>query len=155
ELRSGLAEIIKAAVIWDAELFEFLERFMPDILKKDQDKLKSIIAKACKVKSDVVRIDEKEHHLRSILNYGHTVAHSIESATDYALFTHGEAVSIGMSCIAQIGKALGYVDQDFVTRQDKLCLSAGLPIHLPKSIEIKELITIMTKDKKAVEGKIN
>jgi 3-dehydroquinate synthase len=155
ELCSGLAEIIKAGVIWDAELFEYLERFMPDILKKDQEKLKSIIAKACKVKSEIVRIDEKEHNLRSILNYGHTIGHAIEAATNYAQFTHGEAISIGMSCIAHIGKQLGYVDDDFIARQDRLCLSAGLPIRLPKGIAIDDLMAIMIKDKKTVGGKIN
>jgi 3-dehydroquinate synthase len=155
EIRSGIAEIIKAGVIWDTELFEFLENFMGEILKKNPEKLKSIIAKACKVKSEIIRIDEKEHHLRSILNYGHTFAHALETATNYSLFTHGEAVSIGMSCVAQVAKKLGYVDDEFIIRQDKVCLSAGLPIHLPQSIAISEMIHLMRKDKKSFNGKIN
>lgn len=155
EFRSGIAEIIKAGIIWDVELFEFLERFMGDLLKKDPEKLKSVIAKACKVKSEIIRIDEKEHQLRSILNYGHTIAHAIETMTQYSLFTHGEAISIGMSCVARIGKLLNYVDEEFVIRQDKLCCAAGLPVHLPKSIEVNELFTLITKDKKSAQGKIN
>ena len=154
ELSSGLAEIIKAGVIRDAELFEFLERYMGEILAKDPEKLKTIIAKACKIKTEIIRIDEKEQNLRSILNYGHTFGHAIETATDYALMTHGEAVAIGMSCAAKVSRLLNYVDDEFVKRQDALCRLAGLPIDLPKQISIDLLVELMRMDKKAVEGKI-
>lgn len=154
ELRSGLAEVIKAGVIWDAELFEILEHQMPGILSKEYEKIKTIIARACKIKAEVIRIDEKEQNLRSILNYGHTFAHAIETATEYNKFTHGEAVSIGMHCAACVSRHLGYVDNEFLRRQDALCQAAGLPTAIPKDISLKTLIGLMQKDKKAISGKI-
>jgi 3-dehydroquinate synthase len=154
ELSSGLAEIIKAGMIWDGELFEFLEKHMEDILAKNPEKLKTIITKACKIKTDIVRADEKEHNVRAILNYGHTFAHAIEALTNYELYTHGEAVSIGMSCAAKVSRILGYVDDEFVKRQDNLCASAQLPVHLPPSICPDDMLRLMLHDKKTVKGKI-
>jgi 3-dehydroquinate synthase len=155
EFRSGLAEVIKAGFIWDPDLVEFLERYMSHLLNRDAEKIKSIIAKACKIKAEVIRIDEKEKNLRSILNYGHTFAHAIEAATQYNRYTHGETVSIGMSCAARISREMGYVDADFVKRQTNLCQQAGLPVDLPSDLPIDALIELMSRDKKAVLGKIN
>jgi 3-dehydroquinate synthase len=103
---------------------------------------------------EIVKTDEKEHHLRSILNYGHTFGHALETLTHYNMFTHGEAVAIGMSCAAHLGKALGFVDHEFIRRQDALLTLAGLPTQLPE-ISIDLLIEAMAKEKKAVNGKIH
>ncbi len=155
ELRSGLAEMIKAGIIWDADLVEVLEKRIPRILAKDQEKIKTVVARACKIKVEVIRLDEKEKDLRSILNYGHTFAHAIETLTHYSTLTHGEAVSIGMHCAAHVSREFGFVDNEFIKRQGALCQLAGLPIDLPKSIDLKVLVEQMTKDKKNTNGKIN
>lgn len=155
EMRSGMAEIIKAGFIWDADLVDYLEHYMSDILAGNPEKIKTMIPRAVKIKVEVVKADEKDKNLRSILNYGHTFAHALETITHYAVYTHGEAVSIGMSCAAHTGLALGMIDQHFLQRQDALCVKAGLPIKMPESIDLDKLITLMAGDKKAVAGKIN
>ncbi len=155
EFRSGLAEVIKAGIIWDADLVDFLEHFLPSVLAKDGEKIKTILARACKIKVEIIRMDEKEKSLRSILNYGHTFGHAIEALTHYTEYTHGEAVAIGMSCAAFTGLELGLTDSDFVRRQDALCQKAGLPTQLPKNIDLDALILQMLRDKKNIGGKIH
>lgn len=154
ELSSGLAEVIKASVIGDPDLFDYLERYMNQIRKKEMEKLKSVISKACKIKTEVIRADEKDKSVRSLLNYGHTFAHAIEKETEYKLYTHGEAVSIGMNYAARLSRLLGYVDEAWVERQERLCRLAGLPTCLGKAIPSDNLIARMSVDKKTVGGKI-
>ncbi len=150
DYRSGLAEVIKYGVIWDEQLFEYLENNMADILDRKMD---NIIRRCCEIKTEVVRRDDKEKGLRSILNWGHTFAHALETATDFSTYLHGEAVSIGMSCAAHVSQLKGYVDREFIKRQDTLCERAGLPIELPL-IPIDSLVELMRKDKKAESGNI-
>lgn len=155
EYRSGLAEIIKSAVIKDELFFVFLEERMAEILNRNPNVLKTILEESSAIKAKIVSEDEQEHDVRAVLNYGHTFGHAIETATKYKRYCHGEAVSIGMSCAAHIGKALGYVDDVFIKRQDAICQAAGLPTALPVDISTQALISLMQRDKKVVFGKIN
>lgn len=155
ELHSGLAEIIKAGFIWDGDLVDYLEHYLDNILKGNEEKTKTMIARAVKIKVEIVKADEKDKTLRAVLNYGHTFGHALEAITHYSTYKHGEAVSIGMSCAAHTSLALGLVDQNFLQRQDALCKKAKLPVGLPKDIDLDKLIALMTADKKAVSGKIN
>lgn len=154
EYRAGLAEIIKTAVIHSESFFADLESQMTNLLKKEGKLLNTVIEMSCSIKSNIVKQDEKDHTVRMQLNYGHTFAHAIETATNHLTFLHGEAVSIGMSCAAYVAKQLGYVDHAWIQRQDALCLAAGLPIKLP-NVEIDTLMHWMDHDKKTVFGKIN
>jgi 3-dehydroquinate synthase len=154
ELSSGLAEVIKASVISDPDLFDYLERYMGDLLAKNLEKLKAIIAKACKIKTEVIRADEKEKSVRAHLNYGHTFAHAIEKETAYKRYTHGEAVAIGMNYAARVSRLLGLLDDAWLARQEQLCQQAGLPTLLEKTISTENLLAWMSRDKKAVGGKI-
>ena len=83
ELVAGLVEVIKYGVIKDAELFEYIEKSLYDILQLNHHALLKIIATSCQIKAHVVEEDEKEKHLRAILNYGHTIGHAIETVTNY------------------------------------------------------------------------
>lgn len=154
EYRSGLAEVIKSAVLGSEDLYRFLRELADAINDRDPEVLKKIIIDTCRIKADVVRNDEREQNLRAILNYGHTFAHAIETATQYSQYTHGEAVSIGMSCAAYAAKELGLVDGTFIKNQDSLCQQLGLPTTLP-NIENTTLINLMKRDKKSLSGKIN
>lgn len=154
EYQSGLAEVIKSAVLGSPELYNYLHQHIDAINNRDLQSLKSIITDTCRIKSEIVKKDEKEQNLRAILNYGHTFAHAIETATHYSQYTHGEAVSIGMSCAAYAAKELGLVDHSFIKNQDLLCQQLGLPTTLP-GIENRTLINLMKKDKKSLSGKIN
>ena len=154
EFRAGLAEVIKYGVIWDPELFEFVQKNMSSILQKDKKKLDTIVRQSCAIKAQVVKQDEKEQGLRAILNFGHTFAHAIESATQYKGYLHGEAVAIGMSCAAHVSQALGLIDKGIVKQIDEVCSQAGLSTTLP-DVPLDHLIRLMGGDKKAVRGKIS
>ena len=96
EFRAGLYEVIKYGVIADAKLFDFLERRMDAILRRDPRALGWIISRSAAIKARVVSEDEREGGLRQILNFGHTLGHALETATGYKRFLHGEAVGWGM-----------------------------------------------------------
>ena len=83
ELLSGMAEVIKYGVIWDRELFDFLEKNREKILNLEEGPLGHIIRRSCEIKADVVSKDEREGGLRAILNFGHTVGHAVETLSDY------------------------------------------------------------------------
>jgi 3-dehydroquinate synthase len=154
EFRAGLAEVIKYGIIWDPELFEFIQKNMKSILQKDKKKLDTIVRQSCAIKAQVVKQEEKEPGLRSIVNFGHTFAHAIESAMAYKGCLHGEAVAIGMCCAAHVSHALGLIDKAVIKQIEDLCALAGLPTTLP-DLSIDTLLQLMQRDKKAVAGKIS
>ncbi len=155
ELHSGLAEVIKSAVIWNEDFFHYLEENLKTILKEGPSKMGPLIEKTVMIKAEIVGKDEKEKGVRAILNWGHTVAHALETITGYKKYLHGEAVSIGICSEAYISRELGLVDDSFIKRQEKLLLTAELPIKLPQDIDLDRLIELMAGDKKASGGKIN
>lgn len=155
EFRSGLAEVVKYGVILDAEFFAFLEQNVAKILARDATALRHVVARSCRLKADVVENDEREETgLRAVLNYGHTFGHAFEALTGYDELLHGEAVSIGMHCAAQLAERLGRVDAAFVRRQELLLDAFGLPKAMPP-VSVKKAIQVMARDKKAEEGKLN
>ncbi len=131
EFREGLAEAIKYGAIMDAPMFAALENDLPAILARDLAKLENLVERSLRCKAAVVSRDEHEGDLRKILNFGHTVGHAIEAASDYARYLHGEAVAIGMvvaSRLSRLHAGLGEADQHRLVR---LIESAGLPIKMP------------------------
>jgi len=147
QIASGMAEVIKYGVIHDSQLFRQLEELEGDITP-------AMIERCCAIKSEIVSRDAHEKDVRVILNYGHTFAHAIETATVYSRFLHGEAVAIGMSLAAKAAEKLGWVDSTFVRKQNALIQKFGLPTTLPPDIDPVKLISLMKKDKKATDGKI-
>ena len=145
ELRTGLAEIIKAAVIADEELFEMLERIDFTTLQRDSDTLREIVYRAIKVKADIVERDERESGDRRLLNLGHTLAHAIEKSS--SKFNHGEAVAVGLALIAEVATAremLAVADKERIVN---LLLRAGFLLEPP--VEMRTLLKAVKKDKKA------
>ncbi|WP_428738711.1 3-dehydroquinate synthase [Sulfurimonas sp.] len=107
EFGAGVAEIVKMAVTFNKEFFEFLEE--ADL--KDSQVLREVIKKAVETKAAVVAQDEKEHGLRAALNYGHTFGHVIENETKYKTYLHGEAVAIGMVMANKLACELGLMSE--------------------------------------------
>jgi 3-dehydroquinate synthase len=155
EYISGLAEVIKYGVIYDAVLFAQLERNLPKILERDEKMLLQIIARCCEIKADVVGQDETESGLRAILNFGHTLGHAIENSFGYGKFLHGEAISIGQVAAAKLSqKILGLPSGD-VERIEKLFAQAGLPVKIKLNLaQRKKLFAAMKLDKKVSAGEI-
>ena len=145
EFRTGLAEIIKAAVIADAELFEMLEQADFSTLQRDSDTLREMVYRAIKVKADIVERDERESGDRRLLNLGHTLAHAIEKSS--SKFNHGEAVAVGLAMIAEVATSrdmLAVADKERIVA---LLERAGFMLDAP--VEIRTLLKAVAKDKKA------
>lgn len=155
EFVSGLAEVVKYGVILDAAFFELLEGSAAAVRTREAGALRAVAARCCRLKADVVERDEYETTgLRAVLNYGHTFAHAYETLSGYGALLHGEAVSIGMTCAAQLAHMLNRVGPDFVRRQTRLLQALGLPTAVPTAWPADELIAVMRRDKKAVAGRL-
>ena len=153
EFRSGLAEVIKYGVIADAKLFAFLEENMEGILGRDSGALEHVIRRSIEIKAHVVSRDEKESGLREILNFGHTFAHALESATRYKKYRHGEAVAWGMMCAALLGHEAAKTPADHVARMIALVRRVG-PLPGWPAVPPQKLFAAMRADKKAKFGKV-
>jgi len=129
ELTSGWAEVIKHGLILDKSFFEFLEANTEGI-KFKPDMLTQAISRSITIKAQVVSEDEKERGKRTLLNYGHTIAHGLEAATRYKHFLHGEAVALGMMGAAKLSQKLGLLSPGVVMRQQSLLQRFGLPTSL-------------------------
>jgi 3-dehydroquinate synthase len=152
EYRAGLGEVVKYGVILDADFFAFLEDNVDGLRSRDDEVLRSVVARCCRLKADVVEADERETSgLRAVLNYGHTFAHAIETVTGYGQFLHGEAVSIGMQCAARLAEGLHRIDAELTRRQHQLLTALELPVNVP-DLDHDELIAAMQHDKKVEAG---
>jgi len=153
EFRSGLYEVVKYGVIADAELFRFLERRMPSILRRDSAALAWIIPRCAAIKARVVGQDEREGGLRQILNFGHTIGHALEAVTGYRRFLHGEAVGWGMIAATLMAVALDKLRDADAIRIVRLIASVG-PLPKLGSIRAAQLRPILAGDKKARGGQV-
>ena len=147
EFRGGLAEVIKHAIIADANMFAMLERNMEKVLRRNRSALAALIPRNVQIKARVVSRDERESGLREILNYGHTFAHALESVTKYRRYQHGEAVAWGMIAAAFLGHELGLTRADDVSRIVALIRCLGSLPAWP-SVSPAALLGAMRSDKK-------
>lgn len=137
EYRSGLGEMAKYAFLGVEHL-----RDLP---------LDEAVAACVACKAEVVAGDERESGSRALLNYGHTLAHALETTGGYDL-RHGEAVAIGLVFAAGLANRLGRISDDRVREHEKLVASYDLPTRLPQGAETEELIAVMARDKKVTGG---
>ncbi|HEV2619845.1 MAG TPA: 3-dehydroquinate synthase family protein, partial [Acidobacteriaceae bacterium] len=174
ELRSGLQEAIKAGIIYDANLFHYLEQKTSTIVgnnpltfrsqAKDSASsaphskvLERVITASVRVKADVVSKDEKESGLRMILNFGHTIGHAIEAATHYRKLLHGEAIAWGSIAALHLSLARGRITHEQFARMANLILRYG-PIPpfkiapTPQAAAAK-LVALTSGDKKRRSGR--
>jgi len=147
-----LAEVIKYGAIKDSDLFLNLEN-----LKDDQDLLENIdevIYKCCTIKKDLVEKDEKDTGDRMILNFGHTIGHSIEKYFDYEKYTHGEAVAIGMYSITKRSEALGITEPGSAERIKNILIKYNLPYEV-LDLDKNKILEAIGLDKKNDKDTIN
>lgn len=153
ERAAGWAEVIKTGVILDDALFALLEREAEALQALAPEPTTGAIRRAMALKAEVVGADERESGLRAILNYGHTIGHAIEAATQYGRYLHGEAVAIGMVGAAQIAVALEMLDPAVARRQDVLIARFDLPTRAP-GLDRDAVRAAMQLDKKAQAGQL-
>jgi 3-dehydroquinate synthase len=154
ELMAGLAEVIKYGIILDPDLFALIERQLAAVQRLDRDLLVQIVRTSCTLKALVVGEDETEGGYRAVLNFGHTVAHALESLTEYKQYLHGEAVAIGMVAAARVSRRLGLCAEADYQRIRTLLERCGLPTEIPADLRGAPLALAMRTDKKAQGGSI-
>ncbi len=155
EVLSGLVEVIKHGVILDNKFFSWIEKNALNLKKLKISSIESAIKKSIEIKAKVVSKDEKEKGLRAILNFGHTFGHAIETAGENKLYTHGEAVALGMLAASNLSENISNLSNIEIKRIKNLLVKLGIRTSLKKKIETNSLIKLMESDKKKDKGIIN
>jgi 3-dehydroquinate synthase len=150
ELRAGLQESVKAGIIRDRALFDFLDTESAAVLRGDRDALTRVVADSVRVKADVVSADERELGLRMILNLGHTLGHAIEAATQYKQLLHGEAIAWGMIAATGIAAHRNLITSDEAAQIERVVRAYG-PLR-SFTANATELVALTAKDKKNRSG---
>lgn len=149
EFAAGVAEIVKMAVTFNKEFFEFLERH--DL--NDEENLKIAIKYSVETKARVVSEDEKERGLRAALNYGHTFGHVIEKETNYKKYLHGESVAIGIVMANRLAKRLGMLESEEAKRIKTVLERYDLPTTYAIT-DVESFYEAFFLDKKSGDNKI-
>ena len=154
EFLSGLGEVVKHGVIADPGLFELAENQSERLIKADPDALEEAVMRSVAIKSRLVERDERDNKgLRTILNYGHTLGHALETMSGHEL-RHGEAVALGMEFAASISVEAGTFKMREAERQTRTLEGLGFKLEPPRADPL-ELVEAMRLDKKAVGSTIN
>jgi 3-dehydroquinate synthase len=130
EIKNGLAEAIKVAMISSPELFEFIEVNLDRILAKNISSLTQLVQASVRLKVRLLEKDPYEKNLKRSLNFGHSVAHAIEASKGFAAIKHGEAVAIGMACASRIAQLRRLCSRRTMIRLVALLDRAGLPTRI-------------------------
>lgn len=144
ELRAGMAEVVKSAIIGDVALFEYLEREACDEIYRNTEIMEHIVLSSVNVKIGIVSQDEREGGLRRVLNLGHTIAHAIEKCSHD--INHGEAVAIGLAMISRAAERLGLLSAENADRVERLLHNLGF--NLQPNISMANLMREVKLDKK-------
>ncbi len=155
EMRAGMAEVIKYALLGDYEFLEWLETHLEAALNRDSHALTTLIERCCRNKAAIVAADEREAGERALLNLGHTFGHAIEAARGYGDWLHGEAIAAGMCMAADCSSRLGWLSQDDRDRAVALIARAGLPTQPPADISAEQFREFMARDKKNRAGHLH
>ena len=160
ELKTGLGEALKYAFIEKncdeekTELFDFLINNKENIFNLEDETMLSLVKRCVELKRNVVIKDEKENSLRMVLNFGHTIGHAIEKVTHYNVFTHGEAITIGMKAIFSIGLKEGKITREYFEQAENLLNLYEFDLKLPNNINLDDLFHALIYDKKVRNSKV-
>lgn len=150
QFRAGMFEVIKSGAIRSRSLFDFAQEKRGKILKHDSGALERMVAESAKIKAEIVAADEREGDLRRVLNFGHTIGHALEAATEYERYLHGEAVGWGMVAAAHIGVEMGVTSQETALRVAEAVQAYG---PLPEANLADEVLRpFIARDKKTRQG---
>ena len=151
QLIADYAEVIKTAVIFDADLFDLIEASTDRL--DDPALLAELVERCVRWKAKVVDEDPEDRGVRAILNYGHTIAHAIEATAGYGVYRHGEAVAIGMVGAGRLAQETGRWSAADLTRQNNLLAAVGLPASFD-GVDPAQILDAMLRDKKVQNGRI-
>lgn len=148
EYINGLAEVVKYGVISDRQLWNQLDEHVEAIKNREQNILLGIVRRCIELKINIVKKDEKESGLRSLLNWGHTVGHAIENISQYGV-KHGFAIAAGMRVAARLSANLYGYPQELVNRQIATFRKYGLDTVSLKSFDTDQIWELIQSDKKS------
>jgi 3-dehydroquinate synthase len=149
EIRSGMAEVVKHAVIGDPDLLEACAAGLEGL----SGKWEWLVRRAAAVKVRVIEADPYEQGLREVLNFGHTLGHALEKASGYRL-RHGEAVAIGMVIETRIAERLGLAANGLSEQLGQVLQRIGLPVQPPPGLAVEDLRAALQVDKKRRRGEL-
>lgn len=153
EVRSGMAEVVKHAMISDEKwLTELMAS--PDFYKMGQEKLAHHLKLGIEVKAKIVAEDETEQSVRKYLNFGHTYGHALEAAAGYGGLAHGEAVMIGMVYALLLSERYGHISRSFTETFLHYAYHTGYPVEQLAKYPFETLQPFIVKDKKAEYGEL-
>jgi 3-dehydroquinate synthase len=159
EMRAGYAEVIKYALLGDADFFAWLEAHAAGVLALEPAALQHAVARCVQMKADIVGADERESAARALLNLGHTFGHALEAETGYGeALLHGEGVAVGCALALRFSAALGHCSAADAGRAEAGIAAAGLPTRMDQApgapFSAARLIEHMAQDKKAEDGRL-
>ena len=154
ELRAGLAEVVKYALIVDLSFFTWLEEHADALLAKDGEALVRAVRRCCEIKADIVARDEREGGARALLNLGHTFGHAIEAGLGYGRWRHGEAVAAGICAAAHLSRRMGWVSREEQERIHAIFVRLALPTTIPRELSPARMLELMARDKKVERGRL-
>lgn len=149
---SGMGEVIKTALIRDADLFRYLDQNREAVKNRDPEALIHVIRSCCAVKAAVVEEDPEEKGIRGILNYGHTLGHAVEKCSNFTLL-HGQCVGIGMIGASWLSMKRGGITEEEYRKICELCRFYGL-LQSAENLNAKQIVTASKSDKKMEGGKV-
>ncbi len=151
EVRAGLSEVLKHGLIWNRDFAYWVDENHQKLLDLEPNALAYALQEGCRVKAMIVSQDERESHLRAILNLGHTLGHAIEAVQKYDAWLHGEAIAVGMVAAAMVAVNRGK-DPLIATETERMMRNFGLPVRIPASFDIDAIMSAMMHDKKNQNG---
>ena len=150
EYRAGIAEVIKYGAIRDPALFEWLEANIGALVARDPETITHAVVESCRIKADIVAIDETETGERALLNFGHTFAHAIETGAGYGIWLHGEAVAAGMIAAASLSSRVAGLAPSQADRiRELISRVPGLMRELP-AFDADRWLALISHDKKVL-----
>ncbi|SMN16251.1 3-dehydroquinate synthase [uncultured Candidatus Thioglobus sp.] len=154
QFSAGLAEVIKYGLLGNIDFLKFLQSNINDLISRDKTLIIQAVYQSCVDKADIVAEDELESGKRALLNFGHTFGHAIENTLGYGVFLHGEAISVGMLMATKLSQLLGDLTEDEVSQVKDLLEKSNLPISVDGKISASEFLSVMSVDKKVIDGNI-
>ena len=152
QFASGMGEVIKSALIRDADFFRWLEDHTAEIQERNVEALTHMIRECCGIKAAVVEEDPKEQGVRAILNFGHTIGHAVEKLMDFRML-HGLCVGYGLLAASRISRERGMLTEEDYQRILSLCRSFELP-ETTDLTEVDRILSTMKSDKKMEQGNL-
>ena len=152
--QNGLSEVVKYGAIYDASFYAFLKEHAAKLLQRDLEAGAEMIATCCRLKAEVVALDEKEGGVRAHLNFGHTIGHGLELAGHYRGYLHGEAVAVGMVLAARYAAQQGVCGAEVEAELKDLLQQFSLPVTADRNLSQGEVLEGMLLDKKVQDGQL-